>query len=647
MITIENLQHRYGETILFNSVSAQIGDADRIGLVGPNGAGKTTLLEFLAGRFEPDAGRVNAARECDVGYLPQEEILDTDRSVYDETESAFDEIQQLRSDLASASRRLHTLGHETAEYRNLLERIGTWEHRLEELEESKARSRVEAVLLGLGFQIEDLPRSVRTFSGGWQMRIALGKLLLREPALLMLDEPTNHLDLDSLRWLENYLTAYAGAIVIVSHDRRFLDAICTRIFALEHGRLESYTGNYSQYESESQRRREQRLQAQKSQERSLAQTERFIERFRYQATKARQVQSRIKALNKVERITVETEADGIHFRFPDPPRSGRSVLQLDGLSKSYGSNTVFQDLDLEVERGERVAIVGRNGAGKSTLTRILAGNEDFERGERVVGHNVTVSYFAQHQAESLQPDQTVLEAASEQQPEEIRKQLRTLLGAFLFKGDAVFKRVRVLSGGEKNRLALVRMLLQRSNCLILDEPTNHLDMRSKSVLQEALREWRGTLLIVSHDRDFLDPLVSRVWDVRNGGVRDFPGTLSEYIARCEEDEARVANPPAARADAGTAPSASGRLRRRRQAAGRQQRASLRKEIAEVESRITELESHIGNWETELADPEFFRNGARTTEGLRAYHDAKAELSDAYTRWEKLTAALESKTANDD
>jgi ATP-binding cassette subfamily F protein 3 len=464
------------------------------------------------------------------------------------------------------------------------------------------------------------------------MRIALARLLLREPSILLLDEPTNHLDLDSLRWLEKYLLGYEGSILLISHDRAFLDALSTRIFHITHQRVDTYRGNYSTFEEQAAARYEQLLQAQKSQERKLAQTERFIERFRYKASKARQVQSRIKALDKVERIEVDKDEAGLHsFNFPPPERCAYEVLKLEKLTKRYGANTVLDRVDLEVARGDRIAIVGVNGAGKSTLARVMAGVEAYDEGERKVGERVGISYFAQHQAAQLDPEKSVLELASEGASEKMMPRVRSILGSFLFSGNDVYKPARVLSGGEKNRLALARILLRPTNCLILDEPTNHLDMDSKDMLREALLQWDGTMLIVSHDRDFLDPLVTRVVEVLPRRIRLFPGNLGFYMEKVDAERALGGDE--------TTPQAPKSLRnpkelRRQRAALNAQLAPLRKEAQALEKAIEEGERFVADTEKAMMDPVFFKS-AQAPDLIRECERRRTQIDSDMQKWDNI------------
>ncbi|HUI10732.1 MAG TPA: ABC-F family ATP-binding cassette domain-containing protein [Bacteroidota bacterium] len=654
MIAAVGLRLQFGDRVLFKEIGFRIGPHDRIGLVGANGTGKTTLLRMLVGAMSPDSGTVAKAKYVSVGYLPQEGMAAAGRTLYAEAESVFAGVIETQAALDEVHRRMGELGHESPEFAELLEVYGELQHRLEASDAFRIRTGIEKVLAGLGFSPADMERQTEEFSGGWQMRIALAKLLLAQPSLLLLDEPTNHLDLDSLRWLEDYLRAYEGAVMIVSHDRRFLDNMTAKTYELSLGALTEYAGNYAFYVREKAARKEQQLAAWRNQQQQIKQTEQFIERFRYKATKARQVQSRIKQLEKMDLIEIEDEEGGIHFAFPAAPPSGRVVMELKGVDKSYGALRVFNGVSLDIDRGDRIAFVGVNGAGKSTMARIIAGVEPIDGGERRVGHNVTIAYFAQHQAEELNGAADVLQTVDEVATGDIRRRLRTLLGCFLFSGDDVFKKVRVLSGGEKSRLALAKMLLVPSNLIVLDEPTNHLDMRSKGVLQEALGAYEGSFVIVSHDRDFLDPLVTKVVEFRRGLVTVYPGNVSEYIesrerrerAAAEQEKAALAAAHPGRGAAGPAGSfkTPGKERKRLEAEERQRRyrktKPLRDEIAALEASLEALEEEKAALEQQMADPGFYRDGehARTAQGR--YREIEQALSDGYFRWNELTKKLQ-------
>ena len=630
---------------MFDDLSCMIGPHDRIGLVGSNGTGKTTLLRVITGLIQPDDGTISKAKFVTVGYLPQEGIAISGRTLYDEAASAFEDVLEVQRELEEARQNLTRLPPDSEEHAETLEVFGELQHKLEDLDAFRMKSKVERVLMGLGFYVSDLERMTEEFSGGWQMRIELAKLLLREPSVLLLDEPTNHLDLETLQWLEEYLRSYNGAVVLVSHDRTFLDNLCSKTFALSMGALEQYAGNYSFYEKEHVLRRELLIQAQKNQQQKLKETQQFIDRFRYKATKARQVQSRIKQLEKMELIEIEPGESGIRFEFPPPPPSGRVVMELKRLKKSYGSLRVFDELDYKIERGDHIAVVGANGAGKSTLSRILAGVEPFDDGERILGHQVTLSYFAQHQAEELDPVKDALETMDEIAEGEIRKKLRTLLGSFLFHDDDVFKKVSVLSGGEKSRLALAKMLLKPANFLILDEPTNHLDMKSKKVLQDALVDYQGTFLIVSHDRSFLDPVVNKVLEVGQGGVRTFIGSVSDYIAKKrEEKELSQAAIPQSAGGTPAVREVSEKERKRFEAEKRQQLSAklkpFRQRVAELERSIAQLESRQKEIAELMLDPEFYKTGTDAKRVAAERKEIELNLARAYDEWETIQTEME-------
>jgi ATP-binding cassette subfamily F protein 3 len=645
MLTLDHISLQFGGRVLFDDLSCMIGPHDRIGLVGSNGTGKTTILRVITGIVQPDAGTISKAKFVTVGYLPQEGIAVSGRTLYEEAESAFEDVLEVQRELEDARQSLARLSPESEEHTETLEVFGELQHKLEDLDAFRMRSKVESVLMGLGFSVPDLERMTEEFSGGWQMRIEIAKLLLREPSVLLLDEPTNHLDLESLQWLEEYLRGYHGAVVLVSHDRALLDNLCSRTFALSLSTLEQYAGNYSFYEKEHVLRRELRIQAQKNQMQRVKETQQFIDRFRYKATKARQVQSRIKQLEKMDLIEIEPEESGIRFEFPQPSPSGRVVMELKHLTKSYSSVQVFDGLDYRIERGDHIAVVGVNGAGKSTLSRILAGVEPYDEGERIVGHQVTLSYFAQHQAEELDPAKDVLQTIDEIAEGEIRKKLRTLLGSFLFHDDDVFKRVSVLSGGEKSRLALAKMLLKPANFLILDEPTNHLDMKSKKVLQEALAGYEGTFVIVSHDRSFLDPVVNKVLEVGNGGLRTYIGNVSDYIAKKREEKDRVKAPADMVAGAVPAVRELSDKERKRAEAEKRQRLSvklkpLKERVDELERMIAQLESRQKEIALAMLDPEFYKNGAEAKRATAERKEIELSLAKAYDEWDAIQMEME-------
>ena len=642
MLSLEHVTLEFGERTLFNDVSTTVGPRDRIGLVGSNGSGKTTLLHIISGIPQGEEGTVKKAHYVTVGYLQQDTISLHGKTLYEEAETAFEDVLDAQQKLSEAQDTLTELDPTSEEYADTLEVYGELQHKLEDLDAYRMRSKIERVLNGLGFSQTDLNRLTEEFSGGWQMRIAMAKLLLQEPSLLLLDEPTNHLDLESLQWLEEYLRQYNGAIILVSHDRAFLDNLTSRTFALSAGRFEEYTGNYSFYEKERLVRRELLLSQQRNQQDQIKQTQEFIDRFRYKATKARQVQSRVKMLEKIEIVEVEREEEALRFRFPQPVSSGRVVLDLQGIQKSYDSLQVFSHLDFKVERGNRIAVVGVNGAGKSTLVRIISGEESFEKGERLVGHNVLLSYFGQDQADELDLSKNALQSVEEVSSSETKTQLRTLLGSFLFHGDDVFKRVSVLSGGEKSRLALARMLLRPANFLIMDEPTNHLDMRSKKVLQTALAEYEGTFLIVSHDRAFLDPIINKVLELRPGSMHLYLGSMSEYFAKKKQEilsqQTATRMKPLDNSKA-TAHAARQEEQDHKKAKEKEVR-SIKRQLEAVEAEIAHHEQRKSEIESLLADPELYKKGDEVKAISAEYKSVQKELEDAYWRWGKVSEQLE-------
>ncbi len=644
MLSLDHITMQFAGRTLFSDFSHVIGPTDRIGVVGANGSGKTTLLKIIAGTLEPEAGSVGKARYVTAGYLPQDTVVASGKTLYDEASTAFEDVLDVQSKLEETRQQLSVLDPTGPGHHEMLEIYGELQHKLEDLDAFRMKSKIERVLMGLGCSAGDFARGTEEFSGGWQMRIALAKLLLREPSVLLLDEPTNHLDLESLQWLENYLQGYNGAVMLVSHDRAFLDNLTHATLAISHGTIELYQGNYAFYEREHRARREQTLNALKNRERKVRQTERFIERFRYKATKARQVQSRIKQLEKLEEIELPPEEEEIRFHFPQPPQSGAVVMELRNVHKQYGSLKVFSGLSVTIERGDHIAVVGNNGAGKSTFARILAGVESFERGERITGYHAMTAYFAQHQAEELDLTQDALQTLEEIAVAEMRPKLRTLLGAFLFHGDDVFKKVGVLSGGEKSRLALAKMLLQPANFLIMDEPTNHLDMKSKQVLQDALAEYEGTYVIVAHDRAFLDPIVTKVFEFSPGRVRIFPGSVTEYIEKkLGEQRGAAETEPVQSRDRRSA--AIPEKERKRMEAERRQELSvktkpIREEIEKLEHDIHVMEARKAEIEILMGNPGFYRNGDEAKKVAHEYQRLQPRLDQSYARWNALSEKIE-------
>lgn len=636
-----------GDRELLDGVSTFINPGERIGLVGPNGAGKSTLLKIIMGIQEMDDGSVALSNEETLGYLPQDGVdPDFTLTVLEEVETAFAELFELEMKVKGIQEELSQVDPQSKEYEKLMERYGVLQTELESSGLYELRSEVEKVLMGLGFSEEDFHRNTSEFSGGWLMRIALAKLLLRRPTYLLLDEPTNHLDIESLQWMENFLNNYEGAVVVVSHDKAFLDTITNRTLALRSGDISDYAGNYSFYEKKWEEEKELLLNAKKNQEKQIKETQDFIDRFRYKASKARQVQSRVKQLEKMDQIEIEDEQSKVSFRFPEPPRSGQVVMKLEDLHKSYDGHQVFSGIDYEIERGDKIAIVGPNGAGKSTLIRILAGNEPFQEGKRIEGHNVTVNYFAQHQADELDPKKDALETLMDAGSNQKESRLRTILGCFLFQGDDVFKKVKVLSGGEKSRLALAKMLLSPANLLIFDEPTNHLDMSSKNILQQAIQQYEGTCLIVSHDRAFLDPIVNKVLEVQLGYIKTYLGNVSYYLTRKKEQEEqeKQAESAAAEKEANKNDQLSRKEQRRIEAERRNEISRrtkpIRQKIESLEKEIEQMESRKMEIEEAMAQPDFYDDEEKVKKFSLEYDQLKADLTDRYSKWEEYQQRLE-------
>ena len=629
MIALEGVAKSYGGQVLFRDLSWRIAERERIGLVGPNGAGKTTLCRILAGVEEPDAGRVGRGRSVTVGYLPQEAGGAVAGSVLVDALAGFEPVWALEREMQDVARAL-----ESAPSEALTARYGDLQHRFEALGGYRLESQAKAILSGLGFRPDEIGRPLAEFSGGWRMRAALARLLLLGPSLLLLDEPTNHLDLEALTWLESFLAGYDGTVVVVSHDRYFLNRMVTSIAELGASGLTVYPGDYDDYLVEREARREL-LEAQaRNQAKRIEEIERFIERFRYKATKARQVQSRVKMLARVERIQVPGSARRIHFTFPEPPRTGRRVATLTAIHKAYGDNVVYAGVDVAVERGDRVALVGENGAGKSTLLKILAGALPFDRGERALGAHVAVHYYAQHQLDALTPSNTVLEEIVAVAPDLPHTRLRTILGAFLFSGDAVDKKVSVLSGGEKARLALAKMLVRPAALLCLDEPTNHLDLASREVLENALATFPGTIVFISHDRYFINRIATSVLHVAHGVLTRYPGTYDDFLA-ASQPPAEPARPPV--------PAAGGARRekvdRRRDRRVSSEVRELRRRLEGVEWRVQEMEARLAQISAALADPALYADAERARAVVHERRSREEQLAWLMREWEEISTAL--------
>ncbi|MCH2073792.1 MAG: ATP-binding cassette domain-containing protein [Puniceicoccaceae bacterium] len=537
MITINQVTHNFGKKVLFNKINCVINARDHIALVGSNGSGKTTLLRMLMGELDSDGGSIDKAGYVSVGYLPQDGISVSGKTLFAEAESAFGDILELQKNLEKAEEEMLDMDTSTDEYYELIDLMGEWEQQLEDHEPGKMKSRIERILHGMGFSESDFERDTGEFSGGWQMRIALAKLLLQNPSLIILDEPTNHLDIVSQHWVEQYLKHYQGALIVISHDRAFLDEVTNRTLELKLGNLTTFKGNYSYYVDESDKRLETLRKAYANQQKEIKEVKDWINRFRSNVKKASMVQSRIKALEKMELISIPRDEKKMFFRFPKSPPASAKVITISDLHKAYGDNVIFDGLDLRIDRGDRIAVVGVNGAGKSTLARIMAGIEPYQSGKVEQGINTVLGYFAQSQADELDPNNSVLEEVEKVAVGNDDANPRGALGALLFSGDEALKKTSVLSGGEKNRVALAKMLMHPANCMVLDEPTNHLDIKSKEVLQEAINLYEGTVILVSHDRAFLDGVVNKVLEVSPGSTRMLTCNVSEYIQRLEQETA--------------------------------------------------------------------------------------------------------------
>jgi len=656
MLAVDRVSVQYGARNLFRDLSFTVRPKERWSLAGPNGAGKSTLMKIIAGIEKADTGGIIKAKQTTVGYLPQEGVSHKGSTVMEEVEKAFDDVRQLQIELKEVEAELEEADPSSEAYGDLLEVFGDLTLRLDHHDVSKMKPRIATVLGGLGFAKKDFDRQTGEFSGGWQMRIAMAKLLLQEPSVLLLDEPTNHLDIETVQWLEVWLRNYDGAIILISHDRSMLDNLTNRTLAFENGGVQQYSGNYSFYLQERVARREQAERAFKNQAREIEKAEKLINRFRAKASKAKMVQSRIKALEKVERIELEQDAATMDFRFPQPERSGQTVLKLEKVCRYYGENKVIENLDFAIERGDKIAIVGVNGAGKSTFSRLIARIEEPTSGTITEGHKVGIAYFSQTHADELDPTKTVLGTMEGSVTATAAGNLRSLLGAFLFRGDDVFKSVSVLSGGERGRLALARMLLQPANFLILDEPTNHLDLHSQEVLQRALGDYTGAFAIVSHNRSFLDPIVTKVLEFIPGQKpKLYYGNVSDYLEKKKADmelEAARANPPAtgsakssATSSAGNSDSGANRKEQRRlDAKAREERAQklrpLKKEFEALEVEIAKLETEKADLDGKLADPEFFKKGEDASTAMKRYSEVETLLESRVAKWGDLSDKIE-------
>ncbi len=637
MISLDNLTVSYGGWTLFDNISFLINPKDRIGLVGRNGAGKTTLLRLIMGEQQPTSGAVTIGTDCTLGYLPQTMRVHDTTSLVEETAKAFEEVNGLEKEILRLTAEIaERTDYESEAYADLLHRLNEAQDRFAILGGDTREADIEKTLLGLGFKRTDFTRPTAEFSGGWRMRIELAKLLLRRPSIFLLDEPTNHLDIESIQWLEEYLKNYSGAVLLISHDRAFLDNVTTRTVELSLGKVTDYKVPYSKYVELRRERREQQKAAYENQQRMIEKTEEFIEKFRYKPTKSNQVQSRIKQLEKLDRLEIEEEdLSHLNIKFPPAPRSGQVVAEIKEAGMSFGAKHVFSGADFTIEKGDRIALVGRNGEGKTTLARMLIGELTPTEGSIRLGANVNIGYYAQNQDDLMDGEFTVFDTLDRVAVGDIRTRLRDILGAFLFRGEDIDKKVKVLSGGERSRLAMARMMLEPRNLLVLDEPTNHMDMRSKDILKEAIMKYDGTVVVVSHDREFLDGMVDKIYEFRDGGVQEYLGGIYYFLekrklASLQEIERRD-KPTAA-----TAPKEStGKLSYEQKKEQEKLLRKLRKQVSEIEAELAKVEEEIAAFDQKFAVATEYVEA-----DYKAYNDLKARYDHLMHEWEKASYEVE-------
>jgi ATP-binding cassette, subfamily F, member 3 len=643
MVSIQNLTIHFTGDDLFSNINFLIREKDRIGLVGKNGAGKTTLLRLICQLEVPHKGEVVVPEEVSIGYLPQEKELGSKKTILQEALTAFEVVHETEAQIKHITDELHVrTDYESTYYHRLIEKLSALNERMALLGAHSIEGESEQILIGLGFTHDDMHRNMNEFSNGWQMRVELAKILLRKPSLLLLDEPTNHLDIESIQWLENFLQGYYGAVMLVSHDRAFLDNVTKRTIEISQGKIYDYKASYSEYLDMRSVRIETQTASYQNQQKEIKDIERFIERFRYKASKARQVQSRVKMLEKIDEISIDDlDKKGIFFRFPPAPHSGKITIESSGLSKFYGPLKVIENKELLITRGERIAFVGRNGEGKSTLAKILAGVLDFE-GDLRYGHQVSVGYYAQNQHDMLDVEKTVFQTLDDVAVGDIRTKLKSILGAFMFGGDAVDKKVKVLSGGEKARLSLAKMLLFPTNLLILDEPTNHLDMQSKDILKTALLQFEGTLIIVSHDRDFLQGLTNKVYEFKKPLIKEYIGDIYDFLSdrdmvRLQELEmtSKVENNIEKEVEASV-----GKQNWEKRKQIEKERRKSEKEIERIENQISDLENELSMMDNVLANPTDHPDVSLDKSWYLSYEKIKNELKSLMEAWEKLHFEME-------
>jgi ATP-binding cassette subfamily F protein 3 len=638
MISLDNLSVSYGGWTLFDGISFLINEKDRIGLVGKNGAGKTTLLRIITGEQQPTEGAVTMNGECTIGYLPQQMRVADTTTLKAETEKAFDEVLRLEAEITALTAEVaERTDYESEEYEALLHRMNDAQDRYHILGGDTREADIEKTLLGLGFKRTDFDRATSEFSGGWRMRIELAKLLLRRPSIFLLDEPTNHLDIESIQWLEEYLRNYNGAVLLISHDRAFLDNVTTRTVELSLGHIYDYKVPYSKFVELRAERRAQQMAAYENQQKLIEKTEEFIEKFRYKPTKSNQVQSRIKQLERMERIEVEEEdLATLNIKFPPAPRSGQIVAEIKEVGKAFGEKRIFSDATFTIERGQKIALVGRNGEGKTTMARMIIGELEQTEGTIKLGANVNIGYYAQNQDDLMDGEFTVFDTLDRVAVGDIRTRLRDILGAFLFRGEDIDKKVKVLSGGERSRLAMARLMLEPYNLLVLDEPTNHMDMRSKDILKRAIQKYDGTVIVVSHDRDFLDGMVDRIYEFRDGGVKEYLGGIYYFLEKRKvESLQEIERKDTPIATTSTKESSTGKLSYEQKKEQEKILRKLRKAVESIESELAEIEEKIAAYDEKFATATEYNEA-----DYAAYNDLKAQYDKQMHEWEKASYELE-------
>lgn len=642
MIVLSNISLQFNGKYLFKELNLKINSGERTCLVGANGSGKSSLLKIIAGEIEPETGKVQKQRGISIGYLPQEDIYHSGKTLLEEAKSALTDVINLQKKEREITELLSNENINDEDRNDLVNQLGEIHHRQEDLDFYSLNARTEKILTGLGFEESEFGEMTNHFSGGWQMRIALAKILISQNDLIMLDEPTNHLDIDSLNWLINFLKSYKGALLIVSHDKYFLNEVTNKTLEIFLGKFNSYNGSYDKYLNFKSERDNQIYELYNQQQKKIKETEKFIERFRYKATKAKQVQSRIKQLEKLDLIELPDEKNSVKIRFPDPPSSGKLNVALTSVSKSFGDKEIFDKINFEIYRGEKVAFVGPNGAGKTTLAKMIAGKTELGSGKRKIGHNTTIAYYAQEVANSLDRDLTILETVEQISEDRTQSELRTLLGCFLFSGNDVYKKVDVLSGGEKSRVALAKILLTKANLIILDEPTNHLDISSKEVLQSALINFSGSLILVSHDVDFLRPIVNKIVDIRKGIIKVFPGDIDYYLSKREEI---VTKENENRNNINSTNTTLSRKEQKKIEAELRQRKynetkDLIDRISKLEKKIHQLEKDEKEITTILSEPKTYKNPELVKQKNIELKTLKEELKSILSRWETAADELQ-------